>query len=682
MEARVNAMTSRLRWRATSRYVIVAAATIAAMAAVVATPAAASAADARYSSLGALGVRADRAVLDGRQTRVRIRARRSVSVTIALVRRGKTVRAWRATRVKAGTTELSRSTRAQGRDLRLRVTVTRGGRRGRQSLAVVLVVRAPRPPAPTPASPQPAPAAPQPAPQLGIALSSASVAENAPAGTVVGALSNVDPSAGARTFSLVGGDGSQDNELFRVAGAQLRTDAVFDFEARSSYSIRVRATGADGSVVEQPLVIAVTNVDEAPTRIDVSQTSVAENTPVTTLVGELSVDFDAGDTATFALVPGGGSQDNGAFRIVGTRLETSAAFDFEARASYAIRVRGTDGAGAAIERALVITVTNVNEAPSQIALSNASVAEGQPAPTILGALSHVDPDTGDTATFSLVPGVGAQDNGDFRVVGSVLTTNAVLDAGTRPNATIRVRATDAGGLRFERTLVIVIVPTTATPVASVSFDDGLQSQFANARPVLVRSGIPATFYVIGEGFGFGGQYMNAGAVRQLAAEGNEIGNHTQTHPNLATLTAAQIGAEFQSAQSSIATAVGAAPTTCAYPFGAHNDVVVVEAAKRFAACRTTAGGLNFPATLQPHRLVGYNVTNATTANDIRSAIFNVTGNDAWIIFTYHGVLTDGTGLPGDSGDVTVASFAAHMDAIRESGITVRTVAAALASLGT
>ncbi len=74
--------------------------------------------------------------------------------------------------------------------------------------------------------------------------------------------------------------------------------------------------------------------------------------------------------------------------------------------------------------------------------------------------------------------------------------------------------------------------------------------------------------------------------------------------------------------------------------------------------------------------------NATTANDIRSAILNATGNDAWIIFTYHGVLTDGTGLPGDSGDVTAASFAAHMDAIRESGITVRTVAAALASLGT
>lgn len=565
-------------------------ATLVAFAAV--APAAASTAKVRYASLGALGVRADRAVLDGSRTRLRIRARRAVSVRIALVRGGKAVRAWGAIDVEAGTTVLSRSTRTRDRSLRLRVTVSRRGRQGREVLGLVLVVRPPKPeptpttpqPAPTP-TPTPTPTAPQPAPvpQLGIALSSASVVENAPAGTVVGALTNVDPNAGARMFELVGGDGSQDNGLFRIAGAQLRTDTVFDFEARSSYSIRVR---------------------------------------------------------------------------------------------------GTDGAGAAIERALDIAVTNVNEAPSQIELSNTSVAEGQPAPTILGALSHVDPDTGDTATFSLVPGVGSQDNGDFRVVGSVLTTDAVLDAGTQPSATIRVRATDAGGLTTERTLDITIAPATATPVASVSFDDGLQTQYANARPALVRNGIPATFYVIGEGFGFGGSYMNAGAVRQLTAEGNEIGNHTQTHPNLTTLTAAEISAEFQSAQSSIATAIGVTPTTCAYPFGAHNDVVVVEAAKHFSACRTTAGGLNFPATLQPHRLVGYNVTNATTANDVRSAIVNATDNDAWIIFTYHGVLTDGSGLPGDSGDVTVASFAAHMDAIRESQITVRTVSAALASLTT
>ncbi len=669
-------------------YVIIASmATLAAFVAVAPAPASAATAKVRHTSLGALGVRADRAVLDGSRTRVRIRARRSVSVRLVLVRRGRVVRAWRAVHARAGTTVLSRSTTTRDRSLRLRITVSRRGRQGRGTLALLLVVRpptaAPTPtPPPTPTRPPAPPTAPPvPAPDLGIALSTASVPENAPAGTHVGALSNVDPGAGARTFALVGGDGSQDNGRFRIAGAQLETAAPLDFETRPSVSIRVRATGADGSVVEQSFVIAVTNVDEAPTLVDLSPASVPENEPAATLVGALSVDPDAGDTATFVLVPGAGSQDNGHFRIVGTRLESDATFDFEARSSYSIRVRGTDRAGAAIEQVLAIAVTNVNEAPTRIDLSNASVAEGQPAPTIVGALSDIDPDAGDTATFALVPGAGSQDNGDFRIVGAVLATAAVLDAGAQPTtAAIRLRVMDGGGLTVDRSFVITIVPADGTPVVSVSFDDGLQSQYANARPALVRNGIPATYYVIGEGLGFGGAYMNAAEARQLAAEGSEIGNHTQTHPNLATLTAAQIGAQFQSAQSSIANAVGATPTTCAYPFGAHNDVVVAEAAKVFTACRTTMGGLNFAATLQPYRLVGYNVTNATTADDIRSAIFNVTGNDAWIIFTYHGVLSDGSGLPPESVDVTAAAFAEQMEAIRASAITVRTVSAALASL--
>lgn len=44
------------------------------------------------------------------------------------------------------------------------------------------------------------------------------------------------------------------------------------------------------------------------------------------------------------------------------------------------------------------------------------------------------------------------------------------------------------------------------------------------------------------------------------------------------------------------------------------------------------------------------------------------------------MLSDGAGLPSDSANVTAAAFAAHMRAIRESGITVRAVSAARASL--
>jgi hypothetical protein len=98
-----------------------------------------------------------------------------------------------------------------------------------------------------------------------IALSNASVAENQPPGTTVGTLSTTDPVDGPFTYSLVSGDGGTDNASFHIAGDQLQTAVSFDYEAKSSYSIRVRSTDAGGQFIEQVFTVSVTNVNEPPT---------------------------------------------------------------------------------------------------------------------------------------------------------------------------------------------------------------------------------------------------------------------------------------------------------------------------------------------------------------------------------------------------------------------------------
>ena len=200
----------------------------------------------------------------------------------------------------------------------------------------------------------------------GLALSNASVAENRPSGTAVGTLSTTDPDAGNTfTYTLVGGAGSADNASFAIVGGQLTTAAAFDFEARSSYSIRVRTTDQGGLSFERSFTITVTDVNEAPTGLALSNASVAENRPSGTAVGTLSTtDPDAGNTFTYTLVGGAGAADNASFAIVGGQLTTAAAFDFEAKSSYAIRVRATDQGGLSFERSFTITVTDVNEAPT------------------------------------------------------------------------------------------------------------------------------------------------------------------------------------------------------------------------------------------------------------------------------------------------------------------------------
>jgi hypothetical protein len=98
-----------------------------------------------------------------------------------------------------------------------------------------------------------------------IALSSASIAENLPSGTTIGTLTTTDPNSGdSFTYSLASGLGSSDNDAFSVSGGTLLSAASFDYETKSSYSIRLRSTDSGGLSVEKPFTITVTNVNEAP----------------------------------------------------------------------------------------------------------------------------------------------------------------------------------------------------------------------------------------------------------------------------------------------------------------------------------------------------------------------------------------------------------------------------------
>ena len=78
---------------------------------------------------------------------------------------------------------------------------------------------------------------------------------------------------------------------------------------------------------------------------------------------------------TYALVTGAGDTDNAAFTIDGNELKLTAPADFEAKPSYSIRIEGTDPGGLKFAKALTISVTDVNDAPTDLALDTATIAE-------------------------------------------------------------------------------------------------------------------------------------------------------------------------------------------------------------------------------------------------------------------------------------------------------------------
>ncbi|MBD2141411.1 DUF4347 domain-containing protein [Anabaena sp. FACHB-1250] len=298
-----------------------------------------------------------------------------------------------------------------------------------------------------------------------LTLSNSTIAENQIIGTVIGNLSTTDPDTGNTfTYSLVTGDGATDNSLFTITGNQLKTNAVFDFETKNSYSVRLRTTDQGGLFFETQLTIGVNNVNETPTNLTLSTSTVAENQIIGTVIGNLSTtDPDTGNTFTYSLVTGDGATDNSLFTISGNQLTTNAVFDFETKNSYSVRLRTTDQGGLSFERQLTIGVSNVNETPTNLTLSNSTVAENQIIGTVVGNLSTTDPDTGNTFTYSLVTGNGATDNSLFTISNNQLTTNAVFDFETKNSYSVRLRTTDQSGLSFEKQLTIGVTDLNETP---------------------------------------------------------------------------------------------------------------------------------------------------------------------------------------------------------------------------
>jgi len=91
-----------------------------------------------------------------------------------------------------------------------------------------------------------------------IDLSSTSVTENEPSGTTVGTLSTTDPDTeDSFTYTLASGNGDADNGSFTIVGDQLRTAASFNYEAKNSYTIRIRTTDQGGLWYEKIFIIMV-----------------------------------------------------------------------------------------------------------------------------------------------------------------------------------------------------------------------------------------------------------------------------------------------------------------------------------------------------------------------------------------------------------------------------------------
>ena len=267
--------------------------------------------------------------------------------------------------------------------------------------------------------------------------------------------------------------------------------ASFDISSYASANTKIQfvVTGISGSGGDRLFVDNVqVSYNTGPTNSAPTITSngggasasitVSENASSVTTVG--ATDVDAGQTLTYSIA---GGADAAKFTISSStgQLSFVSAPNYETPTDsggnnvYDVTVQASDGNGGTDTQAIAVTVTNVNEGPTDITLTGNTVVENAATATVVGTAAGTDPDAGDTKTYSLTDTAG----GRFAInsaTGQLTVANgSLLNYESVPSHSVTVRVTDSGGLTYDEAFTINLtnvneVPTGADATVTINED--------------------------------------------------------------------------------------------------------------------------------------------------------------------------------------------------------------------
>ena len=343
-----------------------------------------------------------------------------------------------------------------------------------------------------------------------IIVDSLSVEENTGMGTVV---ANLQAFAGEVDLRNMGfyellddSDGRYaitGNSLVVNLGAQL------DYETDSTDPLVLSFTDLEGRSYSKNLEIQLVDVNDAPTGVNLTNSSVDENWAGVTIGSLFAVDQDTADTHFFSVVDGddrfAAAQLGGVWTL---KLKEGVSLDHETADSVDVTVRVTDNRGLSFDQLLTVTVGDVNEAPTGISLDNPFIFENvPPANRPIGTFSTDDVDDGDVFRYSLI-----DDSGEtrFQITDNTLeVTSWSFDNFTEGEVIpVTVRVTDSGDLSSVETFDITVGPFNSPPspvifTPEAGFENGIPEDTAPFTRIGTLSSVdpeggPVSFHLIAE----------------------------------------------------------------------------------------------------------------------------------------------------------------------------------------
>ncbi len=219
--------------------------------------------------------------------------------------------------------------------------------------------------------------------------------------------------------------------------------------------------------------------DIVVTDVDPGDTITATLTLSDAAAGVLSTGTYGSATSTF-------DGDTGVWTVTGSVADVNAALaavaftpatDWDQNVTITTRIRDINGSGPT-DGTITLNVTAVNDAPSDIALSAASINQSSTGANVaIGALNSTDMDGGDTHTYALVANgtsdsgscgaTGDDDNSSFQIdsTNQELETIGSLPAGSY---SVCIETDDGAPASYQKTFTITVVDDVAPTISSVS----------------------------------------------------------------------------------------------------------------------------------------------------------------------------------------------------------------------
>ncbi len=111
---------------------------------------------------------------------------------------------------------------------------------------------------------------------------------------------------------------------------------------------------------------------------------------------------------------------------------------------------------------------------------------------------------------------------------------------------------------------------TKEKVCAISFDAAWgNEQTATLLDILEENNVKTTFFLVKQ---WVDKYPES--VKEIAAKGHDIGNHSSTHPHMAQLSAAEQKEEIAACNEAIRALIGKSPTLFRAPYGEYDDQLV------------------------------------------------------------------------------------------------------------